>query len=169
MQLSKRRTVALLSSAALAGSAVGGVNAFGDHGDHGNHRGATLFESRLAPSLPTDPSLHGVTPGQVPWVLRSGEARLRQGGRLQVRVRGLVIPAPQGNGTAGPVTSITAGLYCGADTTAAASTSSVPLSSRGNARIDQRVTLPSTCLAPVVLVHPNANNAAYIAATGFGR
>jgi hypothetical protein len=31
------------------------------------------------------------------------------------------------------------------------------------------VTLPSTCLAPVVLVHPNSNAAAYIAATGFGR
>jgi len=166
MQLSKRRTVALLSSAALAGSALGGVNAFGDHG---KHRGATLFESRLAPSLPGDPPLHGVTPGQVPWVLRSGEARLRHGGRLQVRVRGLVIPPPQGNGTAGPVTNITAALYCGNDTTAAATTSSVPLSQRGNARIDQRVTLPSVCLAPVVLVHPNANNGAYIAVTGFGR
>ena len=166
MQLSKRRTVALLSSAALAGSALGGVNAFGDQGNHG---GTTLFESRLAPSLTTDPPLHGVTAGGAPWVLRSGSARLRQSGRLQVRVRGLVIPAPQGNGTAGPVTSITAALYCGADTTAAATTSSVPLSPSGNARIDQRVTLPSTCLAPVVLVHPNAINAAYIAATGFGR
>jgi hypothetical protein len=29
------------------------------------------------------------------------------------------------------------------------------------------VTAPQRCLAPVVLVHPNGNLAAYIAATGF--
>jgi hypothetical protein len=29
------------------------------------------------------------------------------------------------------------------------------------------VTVPARCLAPVVLVHPNGNPAAYIAATGF--
>jgi hypothetical protein len=28
--------------------------------------------------------------------------------------------------------------------------------------------LPAKCLAPVVLVHPNGNGAAYIAASGFG-
>jgi hypothetical protein len=169
MQLSKRRTIALLSTAALAGSAVGGVSAFGDHGGHGGHGGKTVFASQLVPSQLTDPMLHGVTRGGLPWVMDRGEARLRRNGRLQVRVRGLVIPAPQGDNTPGPVTSITAALYCGDDTTAAAESTSAPLSRRGNARIDQRLTMPSTCLAPVVLIHPNGNDAAYIAVTGFGR
>jgi hypothetical protein len=109
-----------------------------------------------------------VAPGGLPWVLDSGQARLRHDGRLSVRVRGLVLPGPPGNGTPGPITTVTASLYCGDDTTAAATTASVPLSSAGNARINERVTLPAKCLAPVVLVHPNGGAAAYIAATGFG-
>jgi hypothetical protein len=43
----------------------------------------------------------------------------------------------------------------------------VPLSSDGNARIGQHVTVPARCLAPVVLVHPNGNLTRYIAASGF--
>jgi hypothetical protein len=76
-----------------------------------------------------------------------------------------VIP---GQGNAGPVTSITASLYCGADSTmAVATTVSAPLSPQGNGRIRDRITLPAKCLAPIILVHPNGNDAAYIAASGF--
>jgi hypothetical protein len=167
MQVTKRSAVGLLAASALAGSAISGVTAFG-HGNRGHHRGQTLFQSTLAPSVPSDPVLHGEAPGGLPWVLDSGQARLRHDGRLSVRVRGLVLPGPPGNGTPGPITTVTASLYCGDDTTAAATTASVPLSSAGNARINERVTLPAKCLAPVVLVHPNGGAAAYIAATGFG-
>ena len=100
----------------------------------------------------------------MPWQLDSGQVRLRQDGRLTLGVRGLVIP---GNGTPGPVTSISASLFCGADTTPTATTPSVPLSSSGDARISTRISLPAKCLAPVVLVNPNGNAAAYIAASGF--
>jgi hypothetical protein len=164
MHVKNATAVGALSAAVLAGSAIGGMAAFG-HEDHGRHGGQTLFRSTLAPTVLSDPAIHGVTRGGVPWQLDSGLARLRHDGRLTVRVRGLVIP---GNGTPGPVTTVTAGLYCGADTTAAATTSSVPLSPAGDASIDQTVTLPATCLGPVVLIHPNANDAAYIAASGFG-
>jgi hypothetical protein len=173
MQLSKRAAVVLFSAAVLTGSAITGVTAFGhnDHGDRGHHRGATLFHSTLAPSLITDPPLHGVVRGGVSWALRSGAVRLRHDGRLQVRMRGLLITG--GNptdGTTGPVSTVSASLYCGADSAAAvADTQAVPLSAGGNARIDQRVTLPSKCLAPIVLVHPNGGAGAYIAASGFGR
>jgi len=169
MQVTKGSAVGLLSAVALGWSAItGGVAAFG-HSNHGHHNGATLFQSTLAPSVPTDPVLHGVAPGGLPWVLSSGQTRLRHNGRLTVRVRGLVLPGPPGNGTPGPVTTINASLYCGSDATAAvATTASVPLSTAGDARIDQRVTLPAKCLAPVVLVHPNGGAAAYIAASGFG-
>jgi len=39
---------------------------------------------------------------------------------------------------------------------------------RGNARMSGTITLPAKCLAPIVLVHPNGSDAAYIAASGFG-
>jgi hypothetical protein len=169
MQVTKRSAIGLLAATALGSSAItGGVAAFGD-GSHGHHRGQTLFQATLAPSVPSDPVLHGVAPGGLPWVLDSGQARLRHDGRLSVRMRGLVLPGPPGNGTPGPITTVNASLYCGADTTAAvATTASVPLSSAGDARINERVTLPAKCLAPVVLVHPNGGLGAYIAATGFG-
>src|SRR3954468_24370067 len=116
------------------------------HSDHGHHRGNTMFRSTLAPSVPSDPTIHGVAPGGLPWVLRSGQARLRHDGRLSVRMRGLVLPGPPGNGTPGPITTVTASLYCGADSTpAVATTGPVALSSSGDARIDERVTLPAKC------------------------
>jgi hypothetical protein len=170
MNVSRRAAVGLLSAAVLTGSAITGVTAFGHNGspsNHGKHRGATVFASTMAPSLPSDPMLHGVSPGGLPWALRSGQARLRHDGRLTVRLRGLVLPGPPGNGTAGPITTVTASLYCGSDADpAAATTGSVPLSSSGDARIDQRVTLPATCLAPIILVHPNGGATAYIAVSG---
>lgn len=171
MHVTTRTAIGALSAAALAGSAIGGVSAFGKHGsqgNHGRHNGATVFRSAVAPSLPGPPAIHGVNAGGAPWVLRSGEIRLRRGGRFQVRVRGLVIPNPPGDNTAGPVTTISASLYCGADNTpAAADTTQVPLSRSGNARIDQHVTLPSTCVAPIVLVHPNGIAGVYIASSGW--
>jgi hypothetical protein len=174
MHVSRRAAVAMLSTAALGGSAVTAVSAIGhDNGHNGNggrHHAKVSFETPLAPSVPADPALHGVAAGGAPWALRSGSAELGRKGRIDVRVRGLVLPPPGGNGTAGPVTTVTASLYCGADssTTAVGTTPSAPISQSGNARMAGRFTLPTKCLAPIVLVHPNGNAAAYIAASGFG-
>jgi hypothetical protein len=49
----------------------------------------------------------------------------------------------------------------------AATTGSVPLSSSGNARIEDHITVPATCLAPSVLVNPNGSTKAYIAVSGW--
>jgi hypothetical protein len=68
------------------------------------------------------------------------------------------------------VTTISASLYCGADsnTMAADTTQQVPISSTGNARIhDTSFSVPSTCLAPVILVHPNGSATVYIALDGW--
>jgi hypothetical protein len=84
-------------------------------------------------------------------------------------VRGLVIPAPPGDGTPGPVTTISASLYCGADadTTPADTSAQVPITRDGDARIrDRSFNVPSTCLAPVILVHPNGITTRYIAVDG---
>ena len=189
MQVSKRAGLAMLTAAALAGSATTAVSAFGDkggdhgqgehhnngkhrgfdeHGGFGEHNGNTLFDTTLAPTVPADHALHGNAAGGAPWVLRFGEARLRQDGRLDVRIRGLVIPPPTGNGTPGPVMNVRAALFCGTASTAAATTQSVPLSTAGDARIRAFLTLPAKCLAPALLIQPNGSSTVYITANGFG-
>jgi hypothetical protein len=116
--------------------------------------------------------IHGVAPGGAPWALDRGSVVLRNDGRVTVRVDGLVLTSGSFAGTAGPVTGIAAALYCGADsnTAAAATTAVAPLSSSGDGVIRTTVTLPSTCLAPIVLIHPvigtTLASGVYIAITG---
>jgi hypothetical protein len=169
-----RRALVTVFLAAIAGlSLVLAVGAAGKHPNkakHGKRHGAPLIKESLAPSQPTDPTFHGVGPGAAPWVLRRGEVRLKRSGKLNLRVKGLVIPGAPGNGTPGPVNTVSASLYCGADssTTAADTSQQVPISRKGNARIrDRSFSVPSTCLAPVILVHPNGNTALYIAVDGW--
>ena len=169
-----RRALVTVFLAAIAGlSLVLAVGAAGKHQGKpksGKRHGAPLIKASLAPSQPTDPTFHGVGPGGAPWVLKRGEVRLKASGKLKLRVRGLVIPVAPGNGTPGPVNTISASLYCGADsnTTAAATSQQVPISRKGNARIrDRSFTVPSTCLAPVILVHPNGDTTRYIAVDGW--
>jgi hypothetical protein len=160
--------VAVYASVAV-GHDGGGKGGKGDrHGrDHGLRHGAPLIDASLAPSQPTDPALHGVTAGGAPWVLDRGEVRLKKDGKFKLRVKGLIIPTL---GNTGPVTTVSASLYCGADsdTTAVDTTPAVPITSSGDARIrDDSFATPSTCLAPVILLHPNGNMAAYIAVDGW--
>ena len=132
--------------------------------------GRPLFTSAFTPSLPTDPAVHGVAAGGVPWVLDNGSVQLKTDGRIRVELEGLVIPVVHGTfpaGTARPVTTVSASLYCAPDGSAAiATTSSVPISESGDAEIEDTIAVPSTCLVPVVLVHPNGNGGAYIAVSG---
>jgi hypothetical protein len=147
----------------------------GDRRDRQQHHfGHQRFDDRrvvdtsLAPSVPTDPMLHGNTAGGAPWVLKFGGARIRDNGRVDVVIHGLVIPVAPGNGTPGPVTTVSASLYCGADSApAVATTASVPISTAGDARVRGQFTLPAKCLAPTVLIHPNGSSTTYIAASGF--
>jgi hypothetical protein len=147
--------------------AVNALGAKGDDNGQGQPNGPLIHES-LAPSIPAppDPTFHGVNPGGAPWVLKRGDVRIKRDGTFRVRLQGLVIPAL---GTPGPVEMVSASLYCGADDTAAvATTGRVPISRSGDASINARVeTLPDTCLAPIVLVHPNGLDGAYISVTGF--
>ena len=172
MYVSKRTAVALLTAAALAGSATMAVSALGDQGHpgrgHQEHAGRALLDTSLAPSVPSDPTLLGATAGGVPWVLRFGEASLRDSGRLDVSVRGLVIPTAPFTGTAGPVTTVDASLYCAGNSTPVATTAPVPISTTGNAHISARLTLPATCQIPALLIHPNGAAGVYIASSGFG-
>jgi hypothetical protein len=156
--------VALAAAVFVAAAAADhGRGGDGDRDHHG--RGRAVLQANLVGSMLDDQPIHDVMRGGVPW---DGGARatLSRHGRFELRVRGLVVT---GTGNADGVTSITASLYCApdSDTAAAFTTQSVPLSSHGNARIRQHVTVPSRCLDPVLLVHPNGMDNRYIAASGF--
>jgi hypothetical protein len=173
MYISKRAAVAMLTVSVLAGSAMTAVSASADHAGgrdqgRGEHREGTVLSTSLAPSVPTDPMLLGAAAGGVPWVLRSGEARLRSDGRLTVDIRGLLIPSGQFAGTTGPVMTVSASLYCDGNSTPVGTSENVPLASDGDARIDTTLTLPTKCQIPALLIHPNGALGVYITTSGFG-
>lgn len=151
----------VMLSFAVAIAAIGGLVL-----SAGASVSAGSVHATLAPSQPTDPIFHGVMAGGLPWVLNHGRVSITPEGEFNVELDGLVIPTL---GTPGPVTSVSASLYCGADsnTAAAATTKSVPLSRSGDAEISDQVVLPGTCLAPIVLIHPNGLSHTYISVTGW--
>jgi hypothetical protein len=130
--------------------------------------GRTIFHSTLAPGKTADPPIHGVAQPGADWFLDRGSVRLKSNGRIRVRVDDLVLAS----GSSGPVDAIRAALFCGNDTSTvpAAVSDPAPIDNDGDARIRDRLTLPASCLAPVVLIKPiidstEPNN--YIAVTGF--
>ena len=157
MHIARRAAAALLTTAGLtllAGATAGAAIA---------DEGATVaLKAPLAASLPTDPMLNGVAPGPAPWAIASGAVQLRTDGKLTVAINRLVLV---NRGTAGPVHSIDASVYCGEETTAAATTPTVPLTKTGKALIKTTLTLPAQCLAPTVLIHPLGIATLYIAAS----
>ncbi len=164
----------LMTSAAalaLAVTTLGGASAQGDSGERGRHHGHhghhghhhDLLRAPLAGSLVDDDAIFGVDPGAAPWEIGPSTVRVRKSGRLDLRVRGLLIP---GVGV-GMVKTVSASLACNgmiADTS-----KSVPLSMAGNARIRDHLSVPNRCLAPVVMVHPNNATAFFIAVSGHQR
>jgi hypothetical protein len=172
--ISKRLLLAALV-ALVGGSSLAFALSASAHRAADPNESAGLLRSSLAPSMTTDPTIHSVGPGTLPWALADGSVRLRDNGRFRLEVEGLVITSGTFIGTPGPVTGIVASVFCGADSNsiAAATTGIVPLSRGGDASIDTTLSLPSTCLAPIVFVNPVLNSAPtattsrYIALTGF--
>lgn len=123
---------------------------------------ADLLRSTVAPSVPSDPTVAGAKPGALPWKLASGNIVVGQG-RISVSLAGFLIP---GKGV-GPVKTVSASLYCDGNMKPAATTKPVTLSSAGDATIDAKATLPKSCIAPLVLLHPNGQATSYVAASGW--
>jgi hypothetical protein len=127
----------------------------------GGHHGDNLIKASFVPSLPTDAPIFGVKAGGAPWVLGRGEVRVREDGRMDVRLRGLQIPRADGTRD-NPVAAITASLYCGG--MLAARTTAQPMSvPGGDARFRVWLAVPETCAMATVLINPAANPAVYIA------
>jgi hypothetical protein len=141
--------------------------------------GSGGFASTIVGSTPNT-MVGGVASGAAPWTVQQGRAIVTSNGDLIVEVHGLLIAAGTGVpanlvGTTGPVNMVAASLVCGGSGGAvAASTGGVPLSARGDAEIEAKVTLPAQCTAPVVLVRffdpaaaPGSQLGVFIALTGF--
>jgi hypothetical protein len=150
------------ASSALVFSLQAGANR-GQHEQHGK-----LFTSGLVGNVLADSPIHVVNRAGAPWVIDKGSVKLSRNGRFDLRVKGLVLAA---NGTTGTVTMVAASFFCAPDSNilAAFTAGPVPLAPDGDARIRQMVTVPSRCLAPVVLVRIQgaAGPGSYIAASGF--
>ena len=117
------------------------------------HGGDDLIDADFTPSLPTDPSINGVQPGGAPWVIDRGEVRVRESGRMDVRIEGLQIPRADGTED-NPVASIVAVLYCGG--TMVAQSAPQPLSvPEGDAEFRTSLTVPEHCDMATILISPN--------------
>jgi hypothetical protein len=160
--------IAMIAATGIAATAVGATPASSSQ----PVRHGQLLSSDLV-GRPTDPNLtvpiDGVPAGAVAWALSRGSTRIQAHGRLTVKVDGLVITGTNSSldGTTGPVNAVVASVACDGLTPTFASSNPVPLSRDGDARIDQKVTLPAVCLAPVVLVRANTSSGPWIAASGF--
>ena len=163
MHLSRRLTL-LAATCVVAVAVTPGIALAHGHGGEGDE---ILLRSGLVGS--TKPAeggatIFGVASAGANWVVDEGSVKVRRDGRINLSVEGLVIPTPPQNGT-NPIESLTASVYCNgvvADTTAL-----FPLSvPEGDGHIGANLSLPDTCVAPVVLLHPRGNPAVYIAASG---
>lgn len=151
-------TAALLLSSAVAAPALAE-----DGTRHGEGHQKPLLTAALVGSLTTDPQLAEVSPGGADWTVSRSTARVKADGRVDVRVRDLVLTSTGAN----PVTTISASLVCNG--TVVDSVGPVAFDTAGDARIRDRFAVPERCLAPAVLLNPATRTTTYIAASGSAR
>ncbi len=105
--------------------------------------------------------VRNVPGGGIPWTVRKAKGELRFDGRIEVRVRGLVLaegpnaglnPIPQFKAIVSCLTPMTDGAGNLVVATVNRSTNTFPASPTGDAEIEDVVSLPSPCIAPIVFV-----------------
>jgi hypothetical protein len=118
-----------------------------------------VIKADLVPSLPTSPSINGIAPGAAPWVLDRGEVRVRDDGRMDVRLKGFQIPRPDGTED-NPIASINVLVYCAGIPVADSGPQALSVPS-GDARFRvEGLKLPKRCASPSVLVSRRRPSAA---------
>jgi hypothetical protein len=146
-----------LASAGAAALAMGGWAALGGAASAAPAAGVTqqvMLTAGLAPSVPSDPMIFGVTAGFLPWQITQGTVELDSGGSLTASIVGLVVPP----GDTNPVPDLALSVFCNG--TRVATTQPVAFSARGDAHVSATVALPAFCPAPAVLVNPATGTAA---------
>lgn len=165
--LTSRRTVlsgAMVAAAGLAISPFGApLTALADN--ETEHETSTLLRfSTLAgiqPPFLGDAGLaafRGIHGGGAPWIIHEGKGALTSNGRLNVRVRGLVldpahVPAPLGGTNPIPFfMAIVSGFSTDPIHPVNIATSLFPASKTGDATIEAKLTLPHPFFAPLIFV-----------------
>lgn len=145
-------------------------------------RGTNILEFSSMIGVPrpyTGPvnAIRGIPGGGLPWVVGSANGELKATGELEIVVVGLVIdpndPGAIAAGRAGtnPSPTFKATVSClskdagGNPLTVNVSTAPFPADALGNATIEDTVTLPSPCIAPIIFV--GSPGGAWFASTGF--
>lgn len=128
----------------------------------------------VRPYTGTANPIRGVNGGGLPWVIRSGKGEVKADGRIEVKVRGLVLaddPAvPPERRLVNPIANFRALVSClstdanGSPVTVNVATGDFPATTAGNAEIEAAIELPDPCIAPVVFV--TSPGGAWFAATG---
>jgi hypothetical protein len=175
-------------AAAACGAELGADTATTAAAVRGDERGGggELLEGRLTgvprPYTGAVNAIRGVPGGGLPWVLSSGEVELREDGRLEVEVDGLVFdPADAtvierglaGRNNVAAFKAIVSCLSIGSDgaattvnveTATAPATQGLATEGGGDAFIEAQLALPTPCLAPIVFV--TSPTGAWFATTG---
>jgi len=88
---------------------------------------------------------------------------------LKVEVEGLLITGTGSSldGTTGPVRSIWASLTCEGAGVVSTSPVGATLNDDGDAELETTISIPASCLGPIVLVRANTGMGPWIAASGF--
>jgi hypothetical protein len=133
-----------------------GNNNNGNNNNNNNNNNNGNFTSSMVGSMP-GATAGGVPSAGAPWTVRQGTASISANGNVSVEISGLLLAtgAPANLvGTTGPVIMVAASVVCGGSGGAVGTTSTsgpAPLSGAGNASIEN-LTMPASCMAPVVLV-----------------
>ena len=157
----RTRTTRISATAAAAVTllAMTAVPALADGGSGHSILRADLVGSMPAPASPV---IAGIAPGGAPWVNGPSSVRVREDGRIDVSIMGLVIPPPRGANT-NPIASVVATLVC--DNMVRVSTGPFALSAAGNGSTSTMIQGTRHCDDPAVLIQPTANRAVYIASS----
>jgi hypothetical protein len=159
MHRTRTTRISATAAAAVTLLAVTAAPALADGG-----RGHSILRAQLVGSMPApaSPTIAGILPGGRPWVNGPSTVRVREDGRITVKIRGLVIPPPSGTGV-NPVASVVATLVC--DGAVRSSTAAFALSPAGDGSTSTTISGTEDCMDPMVLIQPAANRSAYIASS----
>ena len=112
-------------------------------------------------------AVRGVPGGGSPWRVDFASGKLKPDGDVRVTVRGLVLVSSGAN----PVANMKVIVSClsrdanGNPTTVNVSTRVFPADAAGNLQVDDTISLPQPCIAPILFV--TSSGGAWLAATGF--
>jgi hypothetical protein len=146
----------------MGGIGMGGGKGGGDRMRHDDHKVVLSFNTMFGVDDPFvgDPgTIRGIPGDEAPWEIKSARGFLSASGHLVINVRGLVFKddprAPAGEVGKNDETSFRALVSClSTDATNPVNleTQGFPTGEKGNAFINARLSLPSPCVAPIVMI-----------------